>query len=72
VLVYAGLSYYLFYYLLIKSYVKSLPWGKLLFTAPVFISIVAISSAVYYPPIYLFLGLLVYQQNQKEIEHSNA
>ncbi|TDP40249.1 hypothetical protein DEU29_102149 [Idiomarina aquatica] len=72
VLVYAGISYYLFYYFLIKSYVKRLPWSKFVFAAPVFMSIVAISSAVYYPPLYLFLGLLIYQREQQEKVHSGS
>lgn len=69
-LVYMGLAYYLFYYCVIKAYVQRFPWRQLLFTAPVWGSVVAISSAVYYPPIYLFLALLVYQQMTKELRET--
>lgn len=67
-LVYLGLAYYAFYYSVIKSYVRNFPWKLLFFTAPVWASIVAISSAVYYPPIYLFLGLIIALKMDAEAE----
>jgi len=69
--IYAGFSYYIFYFTAMKVIAGRLPWRSMLIATPTLGAIIAISSAVYFLPLYFFLAVLAfweYEQFTKEID----
>jgi hypothetical protein len=70
-MIYAGFSYYIFYFITMRIVGGRLPWRSMLIAMPTLGSIIAISSAVYFLPLYFFLAILAfweYEQLNKENE----
>lgn len=68
--IYAGFSYYIFYFLVMRVMGGRFPWRSMLIATPTLGAMVAISSAVYFLPFYFFLAVLAfweYEQLNKEI-----
>jgi hypothetical protein len=64
-LIYAGFSYYLFYFITMKIVGGRVPWRSMLIAMPTLGSIVAISSAVYFLPLYFFLAVLTFWEYEQ-------
>ncbi|WP_181901701.1 hypothetical protein [Thalassotalea euphylliae] len=67
-LIYAGFSYYVFYFYVMTILAGRIPWRSTLIALPSLGAIVAISSAVYFLPLYFFFAVLTfweYEQLQK-------
>lgn len=68
--IYAGFSYYIFYFQVMRVMGGRFPWRSMLIATPTLGAIIAISSAVYFIPFYFFLAVLAfweYEQLNKEI-----
>ncbi|NMP32961.1 hypothetical protein HII17_15490 [Thalassotalea sp. M1531] len=63
--IYAGINYYIFYFLVMKIIGGRLAWRSMLIACPTLGSVIAISSAVYFLPLYFFLAVLVYWEYQQ-------
>ncbi len=71
--IYAGFSYYIFYFTIFRTICGRLPWRSMLMALPSIAAIIAISSAVYFLPFYFFLAVLAYwEYQQQNIEIDNA
>lgn len=64
IFVYAGLAYYLMFAFAMRSLAGKFPLKTIILLLPCFASIVAISSAVYFVPMYFLLALACFQQKQ--------
>lgn len=73
VIIYAGLSFYIFYLSALTMLSKRFPWRSLLIASPTLGVIIAISSAVYFIPLYFFLASIAYWEysNQQESLNDN-
>jgi hypothetical protein len=72
-IIYVGFSYYFFYFTVMKIMGGRLPWRSMLIAIPTLSAIIAISSAVYFLPLYFFLAVLVfweYEQLTKESDNA--
>ncbi len=70
IIIYLGISYYVFYFMVMKIVAGRLPWRSILIATPTLGSVVAISSAVYFLPLYFFLAVLSfweYEQLNNEV-----
>ena len=70
-LIYAGFSYYLFYLIIMKIVAGRFPWRSMLIAMPTLGSIVAISSAVYFLPLFFFLAVLTYWEYEQLNQENN-
>lgn len=71
--IYLGFSYYLFYFIAMKVIAGRLPWRSMLIAIPTLGSIVAISSAVYFLPLYFFFAVICYwEYEQLNIKAQNV
>ena len=63
--IYLGFSYYLFYFIIMKIIAGRLPWRSLLIAIPTLGSIIAISSAVYFLPLYFFFAVICHWEYEQ-------
>lgn len=63
--IYLGFSYYLFYFTVLTTIAGRLPWRSMLIAMPTLGSIVAISSAVYFLPLYFFFAVISYWEYEQ-------
>jgi hypothetical protein len=72
IFVYAGFAYYAMFAFAMTSLASKLPLRSVMLLMPCFASIVAISSAVYFVPMYFLLALVCFEQKQGQLQDQKA
>jgi len=68
-IIYAGFSFYFFYFTVMTILGGRFPWRSMLIAMPSLGAIIAISSAVYFLPLYFFLAVLTFWEYEQQKEN---